>query len=450
MASVGIGLINPKATFLDDNGHPIALGFIYHYVPGTTTPRDTYTDVLLTVPNANPVALDAAGRATIFYDPTLSYKIVVKSATLVTIYTQDNVVEPNQGANISLDGTTWTGRVLSVMSATAGIGLSLTGDSFTTTLNKAASGTHPGFTGTLFSPPTIGGGGATVTAASTVTIDGAPTGGVSNYSLLVQGVGVSQFQGAVQLYTAVDTGLSFDDSRVSGVVGTTVTAYIGSLSNKFTVRSDSVVFNTNAAAGDLFAFKNANVAHGFTTDTGTANFGILKLASFTEGGVALNGYTEGVLGMSISANYTTGNTTKDATGSAAVIIRASKLSGSTAGAMGANDNLLALQNFTGTRLLVDAEGDLLYDGAAPANYDTWDDVGLTRALDQTFRGSDFVETTFDAFVQHNRADLERAGIVTEGGFVNLTKHTRLLNGTVWQLFLKIQELSGRIAELEAA
>ena len=79
------------AYFTDDNGEPLAGGKLYTYESGTTTPKATYTDNTGGTPNANPVVLDAYGRATIFLDG--SYKFVLKDADDNTISggTTDNV-----------------------------------------------------------------------------------------------------------------------------------------------------------------------------------------------------------------------------------------------------------------------------------------------------------------------------------------------------------------------
>lgn len=59
-------LPNAQQQFLDSNGAPLAGGSVYFYVVGTTTPKTTYQNQALTVPNTNPVVLNAAGRATIW------------------------------------------------------------------------------------------------------------------------------------------------------------------------------------------------------------------------------------------------------------------------------------------------------------------------------------------------------------------------------------------------
>lgn len=74
---------------IGDDGNPIALGKLYFYEPGTTTNKDTYTTSDLSVPNANPVILDANGRATIWLNG--NYKVKLTDSADVTIYTEDNI-----------------------------------------------------------------------------------------------------------------------------------------------------------------------------------------------------------------------------------------------------------------------------------------------------------------------------------------------------------------------
>lgn len=75
-ASAGTILPPGETTFLDENGHPLAAGCAYFYVPGTTSPKATYQNAAQTVANTNPVQLDAAGRAIIY--GTGTYRQVVK------------------------------------------------------------------------------------------------------------------------------------------------------------------------------------------------------------------------------------------------------------------------------------------------------------------------------------------------------------------------------------
>lgn len=86
----GTVMPSPWFTGLDDDGNPLVGGKLYTYAAGTTTPLATYSDVDLTTPNANPVILDGAGRATVYLE-SASYKFVLKDSSDVTIRTQDNV-----------------------------------------------------------------------------------------------------------------------------------------------------------------------------------------------------------------------------------------------------------------------------------------------------------------------------------------------------------------------
>lgn len=90
MAIVGNVMPDPKFTGLDSNGDPVSSGKLYAYAAGTTTPLDTYTDSDLATPNANPVVLDSAGRATVFLSSN-AYKFVLKTSADVAVWTQDNV-----------------------------------------------------------------------------------------------------------------------------------------------------------------------------------------------------------------------------------------------------------------------------------------------------------------------------------------------------------------------
>lgn len=82
----------PKQQFFDNNGDPLADGLLYTYAAGTSTPLATCTTVdnPCVVPNANPVELDSAGRATVYLSAA-SYKFILADADNVTIWTQDFV-----------------------------------------------------------------------------------------------------------------------------------------------------------------------------------------------------------------------------------------------------------------------------------------------------------------------------------------------------------------------
>jgi hypothetical protein len=70
----------PFPVFYDNDGNPLSGGKVFTYDAGTLVNRATYTDRDGGTPNANPVILDSAGRADIWLDANVPYKIVVKNA----------------------------------------------------------------------------------------------------------------------------------------------------------------------------------------------------------------------------------------------------------------------------------------------------------------------------------------------------------------------------------
>jgi len=92
----------PKAQFFAANGEPLVGGQVWTYAAGTTTPLATYSSYN-GVANTNPVILDSRGEASIWYDSTQLYKIVLKDADGVEIYTVDNLsgIAPSISPQIS-------------------------------------------------------------------------------------------------------------------------------------------------------------------------------------------------------------------------------------------------------------------------------------------------------------------------------------------------------------
>lgn len=102
----------PFSAYYDDNGDPLSGGFVYTYVANSSTPLATYTDSTGNTANANPVELDAAGRANIWFDGAKLYKIVLKDADGVTIKTVDNVGMNSSGLYFSPAGTSAVSRTV--------------------------------------------------------------------------------------------------------------------------------------------------------------------------------------------------------------------------------------------------------------------------------------------------------------------------------------------------
>ena len=77
--------------FLDDEGDPLASGTVSTYVTGTSTTAVTYTDAALNTRAANPIVLDAAGRASIFLSATQVYRWVIANSANADIRTRDDI-----------------------------------------------------------------------------------------------------------------------------------------------------------------------------------------------------------------------------------------------------------------------------------------------------------------------------------------------------------------------
>jgi hypothetical protein len=112
--ATGTIIPSPIFTGIDTNGDPVNGGKLHTYVAGTTTAQTTYSDVNLTVANANPVVLDSAGRATVFVSGGSSFKYVLTDSDDVTLWTADNIgAVPKSTA--TLDVTVTAGEDLTAL-----------------------------------------------------------------------------------------------------------------------------------------------------------------------------------------------------------------------------------------------------------------------------------------------------------------------------------------------
>ena len=114
--------------FLDNSGNPLSAGKLYTYAAGTTTPLASYTTRAGTTPNANPVILDSAGRANIWLSGGISYRLILKDSTDVTIRDIDNLILLSDTPSASVTST--------VTSTTASVGqTAFTVPTYTTGVN---------------------------------------------------------------------------------------------------------------------------------------------------------------------------------------------------------------------------------------------------------------------------------------------------------------------------
>jgi hypothetical protein len=109
-------LPNAKTTFIDQNGKPLTSGTVDFYEPGNTTRKTTWQDSAKSVPNANPVVLDAAGRALVWGDG--SYRQVVKDRNGGLVWDQ---VTSSLGSGGSSGSTIGDGLPVGTIIPTSGI-----------------------------------------------------------------------------------------------------------------------------------------------------------------------------------------------------------------------------------------------------------------------------------------------------------------------------------------
>ena len=93
--------VPPVLTALDDDGDPLSGAKLYFYDSGTTTAKNTYSNVGLVTANANPVVADSAGRFGDIFLSSGAYKVILKTSGDTTIWTRD----PTPGT--SAEGQEW-------------------------------------------------------------------------------------------------------------------------------------------------------------------------------------------------------------------------------------------------------------------------------------------------------------------------------------------------------
>jgi hypothetical protein len=133
------------AQFFTDDGSVLSGGKIYTYAAGTTTPQTTYTSILGTSANSNPIILDSGGRLPedMWLDEGLKYRFVLKDSCDIQIGEYDDIAGIN---DISTETVPWS-IVTGTPTTLAGYGIT---NALTSTqiANIYAPLASPTFTGT--------------------------------------------------------------------------------------------------------------------------------------------------------------------------------------------------------------------------------------------------------------------------------------------------------------
>ena len=90
---MSVGELAPTPVFqaFATNGQ-FGAGFqLFTFAAGTSTPQPTYPDSTLSTALPNPVVMNGYGQAIIFFDPTLTYKLILEDASGNIQWTVDNI-----------------------------------------------------------------------------------------------------------------------------------------------------------------------------------------------------------------------------------------------------------------------------------------------------------------------------------------------------------------------
>lgn len=131
-----------------------------------------------------------------------------------------------------------------------------------------------------------------------------------------------------------------------------------------TKNTAGLTINQGGADDAALSIKSSDVAHGMTTLSETDTFFEFAKSVPGSGGVDIVGYSEDAIGLSFVARVTNGNTVKTTSAAAPFQLQGAKKTGTTVGALGANENIFAVYDGSSARLVFDVEGDMFINGSA--------------------------------------------------------------------------------------
>lgn len=231
-------------------------------------------------------------------------------------------------------------------------------------------------------------------------------------------------------------------SRNSG--GVAFALFIGDTSNAN--MTTGVTINQGAATDEAVALKGSGVAHGVTTLQETDTY-FAVTPNGGNGGAVLRGIVDtGQECFLFHGVVPTKDTTKSTVATAPFLLRASLSSGTGTASIGADGNLVVIQDNTSatTRFIFDAEGSAHADVEWIA-FDQHDDLTMVADLER-----ELVPQRFGEALTYNREALERAGIIGRGSWheengqqhamINFTRLAMLHHGALNQVSARLQAL----------
>jgi hypothetical protein len=270
-------LPNAKTQFFDGNGNPLAAGFVYMYIPSTTTPKATYQDSLGTVANTNPIVLDANGEALIWGSG--AYRQIVTDS-LGNIMWDQVTLDPGYAVVSSFSGT-----------STTSVAIGTGAKSFTT---------QPGL---QFFP------GGNLIIASNASALNYMTGTVTSYNVssgaLVMNIVSTGGSGTFADWNISITGSPGAAGTVTSISVASANGFAGSSSGGGTPALTLSTTVTGVLKGNGTAISQATAGTDYLTPTGNGS----GLTSLTAANISA-----GTAGISISGNAATVTTNANLTG----------------------------------------------------------------------------------------------------------------------------------------
>jgi hypothetical protein len=249
-------------------------------------------------------------------------------------------------------------------------------------------------------------------------------------------------------------GLTLADALVVTAGGATISAGVVTVG----VSTDAqVIVDQSTGDGEILTLRSAtDIAHGMTTQTATASYGTFAKNIALEGGLYINGYTEGQQALRLQGNATTNDTTKTTGGVGHILLDTFKKSGTSVGANDANSNLVVIRTNGTTRFIFDEEGSGHADVEWVA-FDSYDDLALVTEVEQVLLSREAMLDGSGAMTRR-RKQLEQTGIIGKGSWhlengrpramVNTTRLAMLHHGALIQVGDRFTQAEARLEALE--
>ena len=214
-----------------------------------------------------------------------------------------------------------------------------------------------------------------------------------------------------------------------------------------------ICLNQGGGDGNIITMKSSDVAHGMTDSVETDTYAVFQKNDANTGGLDLFTFSERTDGeyFRIIAQGNGLSSTKSTSGIGAMHFVTLIKSGTSAGSISSNGNILTISNGASTRFIFDQEGDFHADSSS-TTFDAYEDAHLVRAYDLS-HGKGVIDSKFDKFVSYNHEKLAELQLVgreedgTPNNMVSVTGMQRLHNGAIWQQYEKHQKLAEAVYEM---